>query len=104
MGWDVMLIGHRTWIFDNKPVIASTGVIGGPFEAQGKIPNDFDILHDDMWLKQSSFEKAQQMMMEEAAQIAVKKMEIEEKQDKYFINVNLINKIITISNADNKNI
>jgi len=94
-----MLIGHRTWIFDNKPVIASTGVIGGPFEAQGKIPNDFDILHDDMWLKQSSFEKAQQMMMEEAAQIAVKKMEIEEKQVQFFISGDLINQITPTSFA-----
>jgi len=32
-----MLQGHRTWVFENKPVIISTGVVGGPFEAKGKI-------------------------------------------------------------------
>ena len=31
-----MLQGHRTWVFENKPVIISTGVVGGPFEAKGK--------------------------------------------------------------------
>lgn len=29
-----MLQGHRTWVFENKPVIISTGVVGGPFEAR----------------------------------------------------------------------
>src|SRR5690625_477427 len=52
-----------------------------------------------MWLKQSSFEKAQQMMMEEAAQIAVKKMEIEEKQVQFFISGDLINQITPTSFA-----
>ena len=33
-----MLQGHRTWVFENKPVIISTGVVGGPFEAKGKSP------------------------------------------------------------------
>ncbi|MED4567719.1 stage V sporulation protein AD, partial [Bacillus atrophaeus] len=28
-----MLAGHRTWIFEQKPVINSTGTVGGPFEA-----------------------------------------------------------------------
>ena len=32
-----MLAGHRTWIFDKKPVIISTGTVGGPFEADGAI-------------------------------------------------------------------
>lgn len=52
-----MLQGHRTWVFENKPVIISTGVVGGPFEAKGNIPEDFDILHEDLWLGQDSYEK-----------------------------------------------
>ena len=72
-----MLMGRSSWQFNNQPVILSTGVVGGPFEAQGKIAKDFDILHEDLWLKQTSFEKAQQMMMEEASQVAVKKANIQ---------------------------
>ena len=52
-----MLQGHRTWVFENKPVIISTGVVGAPFEAKGNIPEDFDILHEDLWLGQDSYEK-----------------------------------------------
>ncbi|WP_085992546.1 stage V sporulation protein AD [Oceanobacillus senegalensis] len=88
-----MLQGHQTWVFDKKPVILSTGTVGGPFEANGNIPRDFDILHDDMWLKQESFEKAQQIMMEEACQVAVKKSPIQKEQVDFFISGDLINQI-----------
>ncbi|MCG3420046.1 stage V sporulation protein AD [Oceanobacillus jordanicus] len=94
-----MLVGHQTWAFENTPVILTTGTVGGPFEAQGKISNDFDILHDDMWLKQASFEKAQQMMMEEACQLAIKKSSIEKEQVQFFISGDLINQITPTSFA-----
>lgn len=86
-----------TWIFENTPVIKSTGTIGGPFEAEGNIPQDFDILHDDMWMKQASFEKAQRTMMEEACKIAVKKGNIDMKQVNYFISGDLINQLTPTS-------
>lgn len=88
-----MLTGKQTWIFNTKPAIISTGVVGGPFEARGAIPNDFDLLHDDMWLKQESFEKAQQTMMEEASQVAIKKSSIEKEDVEFFIAGDLINQI-----------
>ncbi|MBP2077947.1 stage V sporulation protein AD [Oceanobacillus polygoni] len=94
-----MLTGHRTWIFQNKPVILTTGTVGGPFEANGKIPEAFDILHDDIWLQQDSFEKAQQTMMEEACQIAVKKSPIDKEQVEFFISGDLINQITPTSFA-----
>lgn len=97
MGWHLMLTGHRTWIFNQQPVIISTGTVGGPFESKGSIAADFDILHDDMWLKQDSFEKAQQMMMEEACQIAIKKTEITKEQVDFFISGDLINQITPTS-------
>ncbi|ALX47303.1 stage V sporulation protein AD [Lentibacillus amyloliquefaciens] len=88
-----MLEGHRTWVFDNHPVIISTGTVGGPFEAGGNVPEAFDILHDDMWLKQSSFEKAQRIMMEEASQTAVKNSLIQKEHVNFFISGDLINQI-----------
>lgn len=88
-----MRLGQRTWVFDQPPVILSTGVVGGPFEAEGNIPNDFDILHDDNWLKQQSFEKAQQVMLEEACQLAVKKGNIPKERVDFFIAGDLINQI-----------
>jgi len=94
-----MLTGHRTWIFENNPVIISTGTVGGPFEANGNIPHAFNILHDDMWLEQASFEKAQQMMMEEACQYALKNSSIQKEQVSFFISGDLINQITPTSFA-----
>ena len=37
----------------------------GPFEAQGNFAGDFDILHDDLWLGQDSFER-QKKLLEQA--------------------------------------
>lgn len=94
-----MLTGHQTWVFANTPVIISTGTVGGPFEANGNIANDFDLLHEDMWLKQDSFEKAQQALMEEACQMAIKKSKIEKEQVEFFISGDLINQITPSSFA-----
>lgn len=88
-----MLLGQSTWEFKHKPRIISTGVVGGPFEAQGKIANDYDILHDDLWLEQDSFEQAQQVMMEEACQTALQKANITKEQVQFFISGDLINQI-----------
>src|SRR5690625_4375893 len=88
-----MLVGHQTWLFNNKPIIISTGTVGGPFEARGSIPNDFDLLYDDTLLKQASFEKAQQVMMEEACQVAIKKSGLQKEQVNFFIGGDLINQI-----------
>ena len=68
-----MLTGHRTWVFDQKPVIISTGTVGGPFEANGALAEDFDLLHSDLWLGQDSYEKAHKVLLEEASQKAIEK-------------------------------
>lgn len=96
-----MLVGKQTWEFPNKPVIVSTGVVGGPFEAKGKIPSAFDILYDDLWLEQNSFEQAQQQMMEEASQIALKKANITEDKIQILLTGDLINQITPSTFAAN---
>lgn len=90
---EILLIGHSTWNFSEQPTILTTGVVGGPFEANGKIAQDFDILHGDLWIKQASFEKAQQVMLEEAAQIAMDKAQISKGHVQFFIGGDLINQI-----------
>src|SRR5699024_3600667 len=91
--FDYMLNGHSTWLFEHKPSIISTGTVGGPFEAEGKIPEAFDLCHEDLWLKQKSFEQAQQIMMEESCDIAIKKAQITKEQVNFLISGDLINQI-----------
>lgn len=58
-----MLKGHRTWVFHNQPVIISTATVGGPFEANGRLADDFDLLHEDLWLGEDSYEKAHKVLL-----------------------------------------
>ncbi|WP_190279421.1 stage V sporulation protein AD [Ornithinibacillus gellani] len=87
------MLQGQTWIFKNRPRLISTGTVGGPFEAKGNIPEAFDILHDDIWMKQTSFEKAQQTMLEEACQYAIKNSNLSKEQIDFFIGGDLINQM-----------
>ena len=80
-----MLVGKQSWIFENHPVITATGVTGGPFEANGNLAEDFDILHDDLWMGQDSYEKAQRTLMEEAIQTANGKGQISKRRISNFL-------------------
>lgn len=91
--------GKQSWVFQNKPVIASTGVSGGPFESKGKLSADFDILHEDLWMGEDSYEKAQRVLMEEAAQTALEKANMKKEDVQFFIAGDLINQITPSSLA-----
>lgn len=94
-----MMKGHRTWVFENRPVIVSTATVGGPFEANGKIADDFDLLHEDLWLGEDSYEKAHKVLIEEAFFQAMKKARIEKEQVQFIICGDLINQMTPSSFA-----
>ncbi|WP_280770391.1 stage V sporulation protein AD [Salipaludibacillus daqingensis] len=94
-----MLKGHQTWEFENNPVIISTGVVGGPFEANGPLANDFDLLHEDLWIKQDSYEKAQKVMLEESITRAVEKAELRNEDIHFMLTGDLINQLTPSSFA-----
>ncbi|CEH32344.1 SpoVAD [Aneurinibacillus migulanus] len=92
-----MLQGHQSWVFSNKPVILSSATVGGPFEAQGKLADDFDILHGDIWLGQDSFEKAEKKMLEEACDKAIEKAGLQKGSINFLLAGDLMNQIISSS-------
>lgn len=94
-----MLKGHQSWFFQNRPVILASSAVGGPFEAKGGLAEDFDILHDDMWLGQDSFEKAEKKMLEEACETAIQKAGIKKEDIDFFLSGDLLNQIISSSFA-----
>ncbi|MCS1350150.1 stage V sporulation protein AD [Mechercharimyces sp. CAU 1602] len=93
------MITGRTWIFNNKPSIASSAVVGGPFEAQGPLADDFDILNDDLWLGEDSYEKAEKKMVEQACDRALAKAELSKEEVQFFLAGDLMNQIISSSFA-----
>ncbi|WP_042356453.1 stage V sporulation protein AD [Bacillus rubiinfantis] len=88
-----MLKGRQSWVFNNRPMITATGVTGGPFEANGKLGKDFDLLFEDLWMEQDSYEKAHRLLIEEAANIALKKASLNKDQVQFLFAGDLINQI-----------
>jgi stage V sporulation protein AD len=89
--------GQQTWLFESRPHLRSTGTVGGPFEAQGAIAEDFDILHEDIWLGEPSFEKAEKKFLEQACEIAIDKAGMKKNDIQVFLCGDLMNQIITSS-------
>lgn len=94
-----MLKGHQSWVFENKPVILGAAAVGGPFEGQGAVAADFDILHDDMWLGEKSFEKAEKKLLEQACEKAIDKAGVKKEDINFFFSGDLMNQIISSSFA-----
>lgn len=92
-----MLQGHQTWVFKSEPAIIGNAAVGGPFEAQGAISKDFDLLHDDLWLGQNSYEKAEKKLLEQACEIAIKKAGLKKEDIQFFMSGDLMNQIIPSS-------
>jgi stage V sporulation protein AD len=94
-----LLQGHQSWQFPNQPVILASAAAGGPFEADGALAEDFDILHDDIWLGQESFEKAEKKLLEEACEKAMAKAGVKKEDVQFFFSGDLMNQIISSSFA-----
>lgn len=92
-----MIIGHQTWVFESKPFIIGSSAVGGPFEAQGNLAADFDLLHEDIWLGQDSYEKAEKKLLEQACETAIKKAGLKKEDVQFFMSGDLINQIISSS-------
>ncbi|WP_285768655.1 stage V sporulation protein AD [Peribacillus sp. SI8-4] len=94
-----MHTGYRTWVFDQKPVIVSTGTVGGPFEANGLLADDFDLLHSDLWINQDTYEKAHKVLLEDACTKAIEKAGLQKEQIQFFLGGDLINQMTPTSFA-----
>lgn len=80
-------------------MIAATGVSGGPFERNGNLANDFDILHEDLWAGMDTYEKAHRVLLEEAIKTALHKGKIQKEKVKFLFAGDLINQITPTSFA-----
>lgn len=94
-----MIKGHQSWVFKSKPVILSSAAVGGPFESQGALAEDFDILHEDIWVGQDSFEKAEKIFLQHACERAIKKANMKKEDIQFLISGDLMNQIISSSFA-----
>jgi stage V sporulation protein AD len=89
--------GQQSWVFASKPVLHSTATAVGPFEGEGPLANDFDIIHDNLMLDQDSWEQAEQILLEEAVKLAIEHGGMTQEQIHFFIGGDLMNQITSTS-------
>ncbi len=92
-----MLVGKQSWRFDKPPIIISSAAVGGPFEAKSPLAKDFDILFEDIWIGEKSFEKAEQQLLERACKFAINKAQLKEDDINFFLSGDLMNQITSSS-------
>lgn len=68
----VQLQGRQTWLFNPPPRLIATGTVAGKKEGEGPLAADFDVIHKDPYIRQKSFEAAEQRLLEEACNLAIR--------------------------------
>jgi stage V sporulation protein AD len=66
-------VGKQTWKFSDDLRILGSAAVGGPFEGQGPLANEFDVLFDELYCGQDTWEKAERKLLETALDKAVQK-------------------------------
>ncbi|WP_424767810.1 stage V sporulation protein AD [Paenibacillus sp. sgz302251] len=94
-----MLKGHQSWIFENQPTLLGAATVVGPFEGQGPLADDFDIIHGDLRLGQDSWEKSEKTLLEEATKLAVENAGLTKEKINFYLGGDLMNQIISTSFA-----
>lgn len=91
--------GKQTWVFEHQPVIVSRAAVVGPTEGQGPLAADFDLVHDDLYIGEKTWEKAERKLLEQAAELTVKKAGVAMSDIDLFIGGDLLNQLVSATFA-----
>lgn len=87
-------IGKRTILLENKPKIISYGSIVGKKEHEGPLSEEFDEYIIDSFFGEKSFEKAESKLQKTAVELALKKVNLNEKDIDNIFAGDLLNQCI----------
>ncbi|MFB9325540.1 stage V sporulation protein AD [Paenibacillus aurantiacus] len=90
-----MLRGKQTWWFDKRPVILGAATVVGPDEGDGPLAADYDLVHPELDMQQQSWEKAERLLMEQAADFALKHAKVDKQELSFYVGGDLMNQIIS---------
>nr|WP_255807572.1 stage V sporulation protein AD [Cohnella mopanensis] len=95
----MILQGKRTWVYPKPPVIIATGTVVGPDEGLGPLASEFDLVHPDLEMGQSTWEKSERLLLEQASDIALQHAKLSKDKLNFFVGGDLMNQIISNSFA-----
>lgn len=91
--------GSQTVVFQNPPVILAGFSVAGPKEGQGPLAKDFNLILQDDYDGEKSWEKAECKMLEAAVRGACNQARIEPEDVDYLLAGDLLNQIISANFA-----
>lgn len=89
-------LGRSTWKYSNVRILASAVAVG-PKEGQGPLKDDFDIIHEDLYIGQNTWEKAERKLFEEALDLCIEKSGLAKEDINLIVAGDLLNQIISAS-------
>lgn len=87
-------IGQRTVALQTPPSVLGFAAIGGKFESQGPLADAFDLLDEDSFFGQKTWEQGESAMQKKALQTALSKAGLTETQMDYILAGDLLNQCI----------
>ena len=97
--------GKQSFILHSKPTITAWASVAGKKESQGPLAREFDIVKDDSYFGQKTWEQAEKQMQKLAIDTLIKKAGIQEDQIGMVCSGDLLNQCIGSSfTLRNKNI
>nr|WP_217364923.1 MULTISPECIES: stage V sporulation protein AD [Brevibacillus] len=88
-------VSRQTWHFDQNVRLQSSAVAVGPKEGEGPLASLFDVIHDDMYAGQNTWENAERQLLEDAVSAALKKAGIAGSEVDAILAGDLLNQNIT---------
>lgn len=92
-------LGKQTIRLTNPPTMLATAAVVGPKEGEGPLAQYFDMIQQDDYFGQDSWEKAESKFVEEAVKLAISKSGVSITAIDYMLAGDLLNQIISSSFA-----
>ena len=88
-----MKAGRQSWKF-NDVYLLETATAVGPLESQGPLKDDFDVMFDEPYCGQKSWEQAESQLMRSAITKVIEKAKIQENEISVAFAGDLVNQIV----------
>lgn len=89
-----MKVGNQSWKFNNDVFLLETATAVGPVESKGPLKEYFDVLYDEPYCGQKSWEQAESQLMRSAMKQAIHKASINESDITVSFAGDLVNQIV----------
>lgn len=90
-------IGRSTWEYLQNVRLISHAAVVGPMEGKGLLGNEFDLVYDDLYMGEDTWEKAERKMIEDVVQICIEKGNLNQDEISVYLAGDLLNQNISAS-------